>query len=1103
MTQKGLAIGAASSLLLAGFVGTPAFANGLADTTFVSLTPNVGSEYDVLTGSSREFALKANAASSVLATGAYLKFLVTDSSGTVTADQGAGKSTTYEVATTAWSQTGTPNVITATVASHKFKVGDRVTFSSVGRLAVTGVVLNTTTATLVRFEAASAGSPATEAGKLVLAPNAVNTDTTSFVYQTRLDAQGSDQVLVLETANAETAKRTVTVRAWVDSNGNDRIDSTEYASPVRTINWNRAADVEVATSLVFPTAGDSSVSATLTLTPNLNEEQLTAGDIKVGFTRPGSTATIYANATQNDTSRAWSASQSLVTGNWAGMPHIAQIQSISNANPSLFTVSPAIDIAVADVVTTAGTTAGDGSVAGTVVASAPSTSTFTLTGVQGTAQASAAGHARVVSRELVGVSATATALTYTTVGAHGLSIGDIVTIDASNTTNSAQFDRTRAVVASVPSATSFTVSGTGFTVVSPATTDDTGDVTYVSFIEAVPGSYSAKGNVLGTDRGNTSTNVTVANTANDTTLATTATANVQGVSNTDATGTSTAYVRRAQTSVELTATVVDENDVAVSAGRTVKVSLENLQGNGGGNRSGTFTVNGTAYTSDVFLRTDANGKVTFTVADNDGALGTQVRVLVVPENLSGAKTADIELLWADAVYTIVDLNDNADAAATGHNSVVAGGSYAYSIAVLDQWKTAPAAGSHRVKYETTGNTVATNYITLTNGRGTYSVTDNSVGGGSSIQTVFSLEKLGTDGVTWTAQDLLNDGNSDGAADTLTYTTSVVSSTATFSVQLDTDGSTAFGAGAAADLSNTASTVQVVAQDRRTSNAVQPVYGSPVRVTGRVANASTNAPRAGAEVTITGPASILFSEGAVDGLGSLTFKTDASGEFGINLYSTTVQTDTVITVTSGAATRTVKVSFTGQGASFGTAWVITAPTSALPGSTFQFKAKLVDKFNNPVQVSTAGDVKVTYTGPGLIVGTLPNTTDKDGELTFAVLLGTNDRGTAAITLSYDQNSDDDFVDAKDIVTARTITVGTAAAASGGKVNVGSFNGKLVVYASGLNGARISWKVGGNWGSQVASSNYAIFNRPTPRAGVTVSVEIFVNGVSTLTKSVVTR
>ena len=74
---------------------------------------------------------------------------------------------------------------------------------------------------------------------------------------------------------------------------------------------------------------------------------------------------------------------------------------------------------------------------------------------------------------------------------------------------------------------------------------------------------------------------------------------------------------------------------------------------------------------------------------------------------------------------------------------------------------------------------------------------------------------------------------------------------------------------------------------------------------------------------------------------------------------------------------------------------------------------------------------------------------------------------------------------------------------GTVNVGSFNGKLVVYASGLNGARISWKVGGVWGVGTATSNYSIFNRPTPRAGVTVSVDVYVNGVKTLTKSVVTR
>ena len=75
---------------------------------------------------------------------------------------------------------------------------------------------------------------------------------------------------------------------------------------------------------------------------------------------------------------------------------------------------------------------------------------------------------------------------------------------------------------------------------------------------------------------------------------------------------------------------------------------------------------------------------------------------------------------------------------------------------------------------------------------------------------------------------------------------------------------------------------------------------------------------------------------------------------------------------------------------------------------------------------------------------------------------------------------------------------------GKVNVGSFNGKLVVYALGLDGARITWKVGGIWGQDYASSDALNrFDRLTPRKGVTVKVDIYVDGVKRLTKSVLTR
>ncbi len=140
------------------------------------------------------------------------------------------------------------------------------------------------------------------------------------------------------------------------------------------------------------------------------------------------------------------------------------------------------------------------------------------------------------------------------------------------------------------------------------------------------------------------------------------------------------------------------------------------------------------------------------------------------------------------------------------------------------------------------------------------------------------------------------------------------------------------------------------------------------------------------------------------------------------------------------------------------------------------------------------------------GTLPDDTNTKGQASFAVLLGSNDKGTATVTVSLDQSNDGDFTDAigaltDDITTSASITVGASTA---GVVNVGSFSGKLVVYAKNLDGAKISWKVGGKWGTATAVGNTLnSFVRTTPKKGVTVSVDIYVNGVKTLTKSVVTR
>ena len=87
---------------------------------------------------------------------------------------------------------------------------------------------------------------------------------------------------------------------------------------------------------------------------------------------------------------------------------------------------------------------------------------------------------------------------------------------------------------------------------------------------------------------------------------------------------------------------------------------------------------------------------------------------------------------------------------------------------------------------------------------------------------------------------------------------------------------------------------------------------------------------------------------------------------------------------------------------------------------------------------------------------------------------------------------------------TVVGGQAAAVAGSKVNVGSFNGKIVVYALGHDRARISWKVAGRWGvANAVGSNLNRFDRPVGAAGRDVIVEIYVDRVLALTKVVRTR
>lgn len=73
----------------------------------------------------------------------------------------------------------------------------------------------------------------------------------------------------------------------------------------------------------------------------------------------------------------------------------------------------------------------------------------------------------------------------------------------------------------------------------------------------------------------------------------------------------------------------------------------------------------------------------------------------------------------------------------------------------------------------------------------------------------------------------------------------------------------------------------------------------------------------------------------------------------------------------------------------------------------------------------------------------------------------------------------------------------------RVNVGSFNGRLVLYVANKAGSNIAWRVGGKWGKAVADTEFFRIDRPTPRRGASVKVELYVDGKLELTRTVVTR
>jgi hypothetical protein len=874
LTLKGAAFGALVALSISAVA--PASAAGLADNSFVSLAPTTGTAYTVVAGAGKTFSLTANEASTIA--GGDVKFLVSDASDVVEVANGTTGRTAFTVDQTSgaeYTAVASTDVVTINVdASTALAVGDYISFANAidANGATAGVVqaANTpvkvtavTSTTSFAFKASADIASNVSVAAALDGTNSITTvvqearDTTAhnFVVDTETHTASTNSTLVLQTTESTVVTRSVDVTAWVDSNDNDTLDSTEYASPTRTVVFKKASEITGAVTWTAPTLGDTSLVAKVATTPELNGSQMSANDVSVKFTRQGSTSTGLAasdTTTPSSGSTAWNSTDKL----WVATAYTGQ--SADNTPWAGLVDSSANDVVFA-----------------------------------GTYSA----------RPYIGSDAIATAVS-TTVG-------------------STQADDVKATIT--------------------ATADN-------------------------------------AAAANETAAS------------------ATAVVVRTGKSVTVTAKVYDNasTPALVGAGIPVTATLSST--------TGTIKVNATA-TSDQEL-TDANGVVTFVVSTTSALASDAATLTIQAQNVStNTKQAAYTITWDDATATLYDAAV-ANAYSDVTRSTTVGGSQSFSFKIADQFKQA-LTGSYRLKVANTGRTVSTTYATVTAGAATVSVTDGTVGSGTSISTAIDLEKDVSG--TWTAQDLTNDGNSDGSADTVTYTINLL--TQTDAITLDVDAATVYGSGTADD-SDAIAAAATAALDTRASFTTVPTYTNAVTVTGRVANATTAAVRAGALVTVSGDSSILFSTGGVYAFGSITFVADSSGEFSVDAFSTKAATDSVVTVTSNGVSATRKVTFTKGARDTASAISITAAKAVKSGKTFYVTVNLADKFGNAVVTdsaaagysagSTTPSVSITYTGPGFVTSTIPSVTDAKGQIKFVVLLGSDDSGFGTVSAAYDSN-----------------------------------------------------------------------------------------------------
>lgn len=547
----------------------------------------------------------------------------------------------------------------------------------------------------------------------------------------------------------------------------------------------------------------------------------------------------------------------------------------------------------------------------------------------------------------------------------------------------------------------------------------------------------------------------------------------------EASGTATTVRAGSAIDLEYTAAVSKSAGVKAAAGTlvTVTVTEDTLTSVSAVVGGGKTLSNASSTTSE---------KITFTVAvAADGTVTVPLKVTLkdgqkftIKLSAETIETSAVTVTAADTAFgSIVDLNTIGSEVI----KVASGTATTLKWAVLDNFGE-PLTGDFRV------------YLTNDKSSATVSAAVSSTG------VSFSVTPTAT--TTYTA--LVQKYNTSS----LTY----VEATSGDDNDKDTHQVTVGASNAASAVTLTATTTSDLALNNKALKAIDTRLGgtAPTLTTGNRATLSgqvtdVNGVATYGTVTLTAP-NVMFKVGEVYTLGSATVRTSATGAYGdIVVYSNKAGKVTV-SATVGSATKDLGLTFAAAADTAGAKWVVTVPTYVTPGSTAQVKAQLLDTWSNPVKVTTTSKISVTYTGPGFVTGSLPNTTDADGMLSFSVLFGSADTGTATVKFSYDGDATASTT-GDNVASSGTMTLGTAPTTPTAiKATIGTFTGYVAVFVKGAAGKKLSVKVAGKWAvvNPVVdgAKGYYLFKRNTG-AGYTAKVEVYVDGSLVANQTITTK